>query len=101
MGRGRGLRKERRVSKAGYKLAVPSARGTSCCLVSRNTKSHFTHQLSLNTITMKSTSLITLTLCAVAAASPLAARAPECLLKCRAGNVCIVDPTPRCAVPDG
>lgn len=29
------------------------------------------------------------------------ARATACLLKCPAGDVCIADPTPRCAVPDG
>lgn len=53
--------------------------------------------------TMKTSSLslvVTLALSTVATSSPTA-RAGTCLLKCPAGNVCIADPKPRCAVPDG
>ncbi|KAJ4392088.1 hypothetical protein N0V93_005709 [Gnomoniopsis smithogilvyi] len=34
-------------------------------------------------------------------ASSPTARANTCLVKCPADNVCIADPKPRCAVPDG
>lgn len=58
------------------------------------TKDPISHPDSPSFVTMKITALaLTLSLSALAAS--------ECLLKCPAGDVCVEDPKPRCAVPHG